>query len=45
MLGWGLVTSEGKIWRAHRTMMSPAFDFRALEALQSVFDGATKRLV
>ena len=44
ILGRGLVTSEGEVWRAHRKLLSPAFDYRALERLQTVFEGAAARM-
>ena len=39
------MTSEGKVWRAHRTLMMPAFDFKALARLQRIFETATNRLL
>jgi cytochrome P450 len=45
VLGYGLVTSEGETWNIHRTMMMPAFDFKALERLQAIFEKATHRLM
>jgi cytochrome P450 len=43
-LGHGLVTSEGEVWRGHRDILKPAFDFNALERLYPVFQGASARM-
>jgi cytochrome P450 len=32
LFGDGILTSEGETWRAHRRIMAPAFDVRALQA-------------
>ena len=46
ILGNGVVTSEGAAWKHKRQLLNPAFNFAALERLQtSVFDQATARLV
>ena len=45
ILGVGLVTSEGAVWKAHRDLLKPAFHFAALERLHAVFDAAAQRLV
>ena len=46
ILGHGVVTSEGPAWKAKRTMLTPAFNFAALERLQAnCFDQAAARLV
>jgi len=49
ILGQGLVTSEGERWRAHRAVLSPAFDHKlraglCLPRLHHVFTGAAARL-
>lgn len=43
ILGWGLVTSEGKIWADHKKLLKPAFEFEALKRLHEVFTGAANR--
>jgi cytochrome P450 len=45
VLGKGLVTSEGDIWKKHKDLLKPAFHFTSLERLHSVFSGAATRLL
>jgi hypothetical protein len=45
VLGKGIVTSEGSIWKTQRTLLSPAFHFTSLERLMTVFDCASVRLM
>jgi cytochrome P450 len=45
VLGKGLVTSEGEIWKKHKDLLKPAFHFTSLERLHSVFSGAAMRLL
>ena len=46
ILGHGVVTSDGPVWKAKRQLLNPAFHFTALERLQvTCFDQATARLM
>ncbi len=45
ILGKGLVTSEGALWKAERALMSPAFHITALGRLIPCFTTAGQRLV
>jgi cytochrome P450 len=43
--GDGLLTSDGDTWRAHRRVMSPAFDHRSIASYAKIItDAATARL-
>jgi cytochrome P450 len=44
VVGGGLVTSEGPVWRRLRRMAQPAFHFQRIEALAGVMTGATEEL-
>jgi cytochrome P450 len=43
-LGNGLITSEGETWRAHRRIMSPFFEPRAVERYAGVMTDAAEKL-
>lgn len=45
ILGRGLVTSDGAIWKAHRAVMKPAFQVGALRRLSAIFDAAAGRFM
>jgi len=40
--GDGLLTSEGEKWRAHRRIMSPAFDYRSIASYAPAVTSATE---
>jgi len=44
LLGTGLVTSEGKLWRQQRTLVSSALRFDILQEIQTLAKEATERL-
>jgi cytochrome P450 len=44
-LGKGLITSEGKTWRQHRRIMSPAFDHRSIVSYTPIMTGAAQELL
>lgn len=43
-MGNGLILSEGETWRAHRRIMAPAFDHRAIENYAPVMVDAARKL-
>lgn len=43
-MGNGLILSEGETWRAHRRIMAPAFDHRAVENYAPVMVDAAQKL-
>eukprot|EP01095_Lingulamoeba_sp_RSL-Kostka_P001231 TRINITY_DN11756_c0_g1_i3.p2 TRINITY_DN11756_c0_g1~~TRINITY_DN11756_c0_g1_i3.p2 ORF type:complete len:437 (+),score=134.64 TRINITY_DN11756_c0_g1_i3:1451-2761(+) len=45
LLGTGLVTSEGKLWKKQRTLISPAFRVEILNEVSHIAVEATYRLV
>jgi cytochrome P450 len=45
VVGRGLLTSEGEIWRRHRRIMSPAFDHRSIVSYSPVMTEIAERLV
>jgi cytochrome P450 len=44
ILGHGIVTSEGALWKQQRAVLSPAFHVTALERMVPVFLSASARL-
>ncbi|HEX2652092.1 MAG TPA: cytochrome P450 [Xanthobacteraceae bacterium] len=44
VLGKGLVTSEGEIWRRHRRIMAPSFDFRSLISYAPIMTDVADKL-
>ena len=44
ILGKGIVTSEGALWRSQRAVLSPAFHQTCLENMIPVFLSASQRL-
>jgi cytochrome P450 len=44
-MGNGLILSEGETWRAHRRIMAPAFDHRAVEGYAPMMVDAARKLV
>jgi cytochrome P450 len=45
LLGNGIVTSDGELWRTQRYMMQPMFHRRAITRFAEVIDGANERLI
>ncbi|HEY2417751.1 MAG TPA: cytochrome P450, partial [Steroidobacteraceae bacterium] len=45
LLGNGIVTSDGELWRTQRYMMQPMFHRRVVTQFASVIDGANDRLL
>lgn len=45
ILGKGLVTSEGTLWRNQRALLSPAFHVAALGRMVPIFTAASQRLM
>src|SRR5579872_1836112 len=43
-MGNGLILSEGETWRAHRRIMAPAFDHRAVENYAPMMVDAARNL-
>lgn len=45
LLGNGIVTSDGELWRTQRYMMQPLFHRRVITRFAEVIDGANDRLI
>ena len=45
LLGSGLVTSEGELWKKQRSFISPAFRLEILEDVSTISKRATERLI
>lgn len=45
LLGNGIVTSDGELWRTQRYMMQPMFHRRMVTQFAAAIDGATERLI
>jgi len=45
VLGKGLVTSNGDLWKAHRTLINPAFHAESLSSMFPSFVGHTQELI
>ena len=45
LLGNGIVTSDGELWRTQRYMMQPMFHRRVVTQFAAVIDGANDRLI
>lgn len=44
-LGDGLVTSEGEVWRSHRSLLNPGFHAEALRLMVDVFNDKSNELL